>query len=512
MLKLTYILGLGCYDMGMRAAFDHIFDGVDLPAKINGKLALCVTRIELWPFPHLENEMVSHFVSNDDVIECIIASALIPFALNGRPYVVYRDWICIDGGTTNIAGVRTYTPPSQLDFDKDTTKDDHMHVVPRLRAIMSVFSDLKCRLSEVRNVGYNIHVPRFRASGEHVIQYPMAIEPFGVYGHSKSIISSVVHETYHIISDRLESFPAVVREQAATFLSIVGRNCNTKCENDGCNIGCGSDCFSNQCSDKELPSYKGYREEILSFSSSLLNRMLPMDTIKIALFGENKEDTVISPWWEQNNFQVEQHRAQKLKATTANNDSNEEVKSVKSSFSDFSELENGSSHSAVSPFLHVSSNLKSVNSDSTAATEEANVESADEAKYAAGDLSSCTASVSENSEENYSPYETAKPYSPSMKLSIKKTAKKRNQKRFYWKKKADAVSVTPCGSTQLLITPWMWRKLPLSSYHLTSKGENAQALLELGVIDAAEHHMELLKFFNPDEFLSCAIRHNNKNA
>ncbi|CAM9634299.1 unnamed protein product, partial [Ectocarpus fasciculatus] len=95
----------GCYDVGMKAAFYHIFDGVDLPARVNGRLALCVTRIELWPFPHLENEMVSHFTSNDDIIECIIASALIPFALNGKPYVVYRDWVCIDGGMTNIAGV-----------------------------------------------------------------------------------------------------------------------------------------------------------------------------------------------------------------------------------------------------------------------------------------------------------------------------------------------------------------------------------------------------------------------
>ena len=56
--------------------------------------------------PFLKDEVISHFTSNHDIIECIIASALIPFALNGRPWYRYRDWrICMDAGITNIPGV-----------------------------------------------------------------------------------------------------------------------------------------------------------------------------------------------------------------------------------------------------------------------------------------------------------------------------------------------------------------------------------------------------------------------
>jgi hypothetical protein len=64
------------------------------------------------------------------------------------------------------------------------------------------------------------------------------------------------------------------------------------------------------------------------------------------------------------------------------------------------------------------------------------------------------------------------------------------------------VCSTPCGGTQLLITPWMWRKLPISAYHLTCNGDKALALFELGLIDAAEHHEELIKFFCPQDYLN----------
>ena len=38
--------------------------------------------------PYLKDEVISHFTSNNDIIDCIIASALIPFALNGRVRIV----------------------------------------------------------------------------------------------------------------------------------------------------------------------------------------------------------------------------------------------------------------------------------------------------------------------------------------------------------------------------------------------------------------------------------------
>ena len=54
----------------------------------------------------MQGAIVDEWRSNSDIIECIIASALIPFALNGCPFYKYRDWWCIDGGICNITGIR----------------------------------------------------------------------------------------------------------------------------------------------------------------------------------------------------------------------------------------------------------------------------------------------------------------------------------------------------------------------------------------------------------------------
>lgn len=109
----------GVYDVGMSMVYNIIFKGKDLPPIINGRLAIPVTRLT-WkflncslvplisigvpiPYPYLKDEVISHFNSNEDIFQCIVASALIPFALNGRPFVSYRDWwICVDAGMTNI--------------------------------------------------------------------------------------------------------------------------------------------------------------------------------------------------------------------------------------------------------------------------------------------------------------------------------------------------------------------------------------------------------------------------
>jgi hypothetical protein len=120
-------LGAYCvYDQGVTEVFHRIFENIDLSKVLLGQLAISVTRLD-WEFfdigissglktglsnclgfPYLQDEIVSNFYSNDDVVDCVIASALIPFAINGKPYVKFRDWICIDAGLTNIAGVRRF--------------------------------------------------------------------------------------------------------------------------------------------------------------------------------------------------------------------------------------------------------------------------------------------------------------------------------------------------------------------------------------------------------------------
>lgn len=95
----------GVYDQGIAIAFHELCKNKhpDLPSVVNGRLAMSVTRLA-WrelalgmSAPFFKDEVVSEFFSNEDIVQCIVASALIPFALNGRPFVRYRDWICADG-------------------------------------------------------------------------------------------------------------------------------------------------------------------------------------------------------------------------------------------------------------------------------------------------------------------------------------------------------------------------------------------------------------------------------
>jgi hypothetical protein len=96
----------GVYDKGIAIAFRELCrreSNDNMPVKVNGRLAISLTRLA-WSEvglglsrPYFKDEVVSEFSSNDDIVECIVASALIPFALNGKPFVRYRDWLCADG-------------------------------------------------------------------------------------------------------------------------------------------------------------------------------------------------------------------------------------------------------------------------------------------------------------------------------------------------------------------------------------------------------------------------------
>lgn len=99
----------GVYDRGMRAVFNAMFKETDAHIKVSNRLSLSLTRIAWFLMvPYLKEEIITEFTDNDDIISCIIASALIPFALTGRPTAYYRGWICVDGGLTNAAGVRRF--------------------------------------------------------------------------------------------------------------------------------------------------------------------------------------------------------------------------------------------------------------------------------------------------------------------------------------------------------------------------------------------------------------------
>ena len=64
----------GVYDMGMRSVFEYLFEGVDLPRLVNGRLAISVTRLAFTPLPVLKDEVISHFYSNGASIYVAIPS------------------------------------------------------------------------------------------------------------------------------------------------------------------------------------------------------------------------------------------------------------------------------------------------------------------------------------------------------------------------------------------------------------------------------------------------------
>lgn len=111
----------GVYDKGMKEVFYTIVAGIDLPKKINHKVSIFVTRLAIGflGIPKVVSEGVSKFTSNDDVIEAIVASSLIPFALNGKPFVIYRNWICVDAGLTNVTGVLEHNMATAVALHKD---------------------------------------------------------------------------------------------------------------------------------------------------------------------------------------------------------------------------------------------------------------------------------------------------------------------------------------------------------------------------------------------------------
>ena len=98
------------YEKGMRAVYNELFKGIHVPSEVNSRLAISVTRVALNRafLPYLKDELITDFIDNDDVISAVVASALIPFLITGSPVAIYRNWICVDAGLTNVAGIRRF--------------------------------------------------------------------------------------------------------------------------------------------------------------------------------------------------------------------------------------------------------------------------------------------------------------------------------------------------------------------------------------------------------------------
>jgi len=97
-----FLSAYGRYDKSVQRVFNTIFSSIDLAQRVKNRLQIALSVIT---WGKVESKMIDDFVSNQDVLDCIIASSLIPFAVNGKPWVRYRGFICLDAALTNVKGV-----------------------------------------------------------------------------------------------------------------------------------------------------------------------------------------------------------------------------------------------------------------------------------------------------------------------------------------------------------------------------------------------------------------------
>lgn len=113
----SWYSGYGRYANIVGATIQELWaDDPDVYKRVETKhLHIAVTK-----FPSMEGETHNSWTSLDDLMKSILASALVPFALSGKPYIEHRGQKYIDGCVSNFKGVNLpsseYTTLSDVSF------------------------------------------------------------------------------------------------------------------------------------------------------------------------------------------------------------------------------------------------------------------------------------------------------------------------------------------------------------------------------------------------------------
>mmetsp|Transcript_7567 Transcript_7567/g.12724 ORF Transcript_7567/g.12724 Transcript_7567/m.12724 type:complete len:509 (+) Transcript_7567:68-1594(+) len=418
----------GVYDKGIAIAFHELCrrgSNHNLPVKVNGRLAISVTRLAWSELglgvsrPYFKDEVVSEFTSNEDIVECIVASALIPFALNGKPYVTYRDWICADGGITNVSGVRRFAAELAHDIERieeglDVLLEEGLEQAHRLS------QSYKAKLPPVFSGG------ALSSSPEEDLHHaaPMSSGPYGAayipVDVAKKISTGLLHICSSVVSSGVDAVASRVHAKT-TAVTTAAHDAVTSSRDTLASYGFTYDWLT----------------ELTSTSSSA------------AVTCTEPSSSGTESWQDR-----EAH-------------------------ADFAGYPSWPVPGMV-PELPV-------NSDNTQPNDSTVAESVGVSSQPPTCLTSSTSWPPE--------------HSPGRVKKLEDGITKGDST--YWRVKSPLITKIPCGGgLQLEISPWMWRHQPVLNYHLSSNPEACRRLFEMGMVDAAEHHFELMKFFSPDDFVT----------
>lgn len=182
----------GVYSNGMRDVYNRCFGHLNAPQLVRGRLAISVSRVVFGAVPHLRDEVITEFYSNEDIINCIIASSLIPYAVTGEPFMRFRDWICVDAGLTNVAGVKRFA--EAVVHDLEMFEDDVLYRASHLsQRINTQFSE------QLKHMQEEAPVMLEQFSGRMRRQLSMMEGPYGVLRLAQKISSVLADKARHAL-------------------------------------------------------------------------------------------------------------------------------------------------------------------------------------------------------------------------------------------------------------------------------------------------------------------------
>ncbi|TYZ67324.1 hypothetical protein PybrP1_010741 [[Pythium] brassicae (nom. inval.)] len=181
----SWYSGYGRYAEIVRSTIQELWaDDHDVHARVQTKhLHIAVTR-----FPSLASEMHSSWTSLDDLMTSILASALVPFALSGRPYIEHRGRKYIDGCVSNFKGVNL--PPTEYSTRSDIAFHAKKLVVDSTRAGLGALASYLLPAALHKPLAAFLHraLPTLTAAHEVIAPLSLAAGPTPTSAHVRRLL------------------------------------------------------------------------------------------------------------------------------------------------------------------------------------------------------------------------------------------------------------------------------------------------------------------------------------